>query len=85
MSSWAAQGQYIKGSNKVENETMFLSFFILPTVGSNQKSGSKTVSSIIDKTFFSKKLLITNEYAFCSALIHYYVRYYVTYFARNAT
>jgi hypothetical protein len=28
---------------------------------------------------------MTNEYAFCSTLIHYYARCYLTYFARNVT
>ncbi len=82
--TWAAQAQFFRGSNKLENETIFLSSSS-PTVGHKQKSGTKKISSIFDKTFLSKRFLITNEYASCSALIRYYVRYYSTYFARNAT
>jgi hypothetical protein len=84
MVSWAAQAQFFRGSNKLENETIFISSFPLPTVGSKQKSGAKKNFNIFDKTFWSKGFLITNEYAFCSALMRYYMRYYSTYFARNA-
>jgi hypothetical protein len=80
-----AQDQYFRGSNKVGNGTIFLSFFILPTVDSNQKSGPKKFSVFSTKTFFSKEYLMTNEYAFCSTLIHYYARCYLTYFALNVT
>ncbi len=84
MKAWAAQAQFFRGSNKLENETIsFLS--PLPTVGSKQKSGAKKIFIIFDKTFWSKGFLITNEYAFCSALMRYYMRYYSTYFARNVT
>jgi hypothetical protein len=66
---------------------MRLYFFPLPfpTVGSKQKSGAKKIFIIFDKTFWSNGFLITNEYAFCSALMRYYMRCYSTYFARNAT
>jgi hypothetical protein len=52
--AWAAQNQYFRGSNKVGNGTIFLSFFILLTVGSNQKSGPKKFSVFSIKLFSAK-------------------------------
>jgi hypothetical protein len=53
---WTAQDQYFRGSNKVGNGTIFLSFFILSTVDSNQKSGPKKFSVFSIKLFSAKSV-----------------------------